>query len=65
MNERTAEKIAKETGVSPATVHRHAQFAERMNQLPPVKRKVVVEGPEKKTDGWKYQINSNPFSDDK
>jgi len=40
--ERTAEKIAKETGVSAKTVRRDAKFAEGVDKLPPEEKKKVL-----------------------
>jgi hypothetical protein len=45
----TAEKIAKETGVSAPTVRRDAKFAEAVDKLPPEEKKEVLAGKSKKS----------------
>jgi len=43
----TAEKIAKETGVSAPTIRRDAQFADAVDKLPPKEKKEVLYCPQR------------------
>jgi len=46
---KTAEKLAKEYGVSPATIKRDAKFAEAVDKLPPEEKQYILSGKSKKT----------------
>jgi hypothetical protein len=48
---KTADRLAKEFGVSPATVRRDAKFAEKVNELPSEEKAEILIGKRKSTKG--------------
>ena len=57
---KTAESISRETGVSPATVRRNAQFAEAIAKMSPGERAEVLAG---KSDKTKQEIIDGPIDE--